>query len=105
MTKFIWMLKIYTTQNINCPIDKHKNAGKNISWSKAAKIPALTSSKIDKYEGILPFNQRQLIEQAKCVHSSLGKDFKIKKNHWRLRWKKTKDIEISDFSSKVNELK
>ena len=56
MTKFICMLKIYTTQNINGPIDKHKNAGKNISWSKAAKIPALTSSKIDKYEGILPFN-------------------------------------------------
>ena len=97
MTKFICMLKIYTTQNITCPIEKHKNGGKNISWSKAAKIPALTSSKIDKYEGILPFNQTQLIEQAKCVHSSLGKDFKIKKKHWRSRWKKTKTLKSLIF--------
>ena len=47
---------------------------------EAAKILALSSGKIDKYEyltgeEILPSNQQQLIEQAKFTYSSLGKDF------------------------------
>ena len=45
---------------------------------KAAKISALSSGKIDKYEyltgeEILPSNQRQIIEQAKFTYSPLGK--------------------------------
>ena len=46
---------------------------------KAAKIPALSSGKIDKYEQnltgekILHSNQRQIIEQAKFAYSPLGK--------------------------------
>ena len=47
---------------------------------KAAKISALSSRKIHKYEyltgeDILPFNQQQIIEQAKFTYSSLGKPF------------------------------
>ena len=47
---------------------------------EAAKISALSSGKIDKYEKltgeeILPSNQRQIIEQAKFTYSPLGKAF------------------------------
>ena len=47
---------------------------------EAAKISALSSGKIDKYEyltgeEILPSNQEQIIEQAKFTYSPLGKAF------------------------------
>ena len=47
---------------------------------EAAKISALSSGKIDKYEyltgeEILPSNQRQIIEQTKFTYSPLGKAF------------------------------
>ena len=47
---------------------------------EAAKISALSSGKIDKYEylsgeDILPSNQQQIIEQAKFTYSLLGKAF------------------------------
>ena len=47
---------------------------------EAAKIPALSSGKIDKHEyltgaEILPFIKRQIIEQAKVAYSPLGKAF------------------------------
>ena len=47
---------------------------------KAAKISALPSGKIHKYEyltgeDILPSNQQQTIEQAKFTYSPLGKVF------------------------------
>ena len=47
---------------------------------EAAKISALSSRKIDKYEyltgeEILPSNQRQMIEQAKFAYSPLGNSF------------------------------
>ena len=47
---------------------------------KAAKISALSSGKIDKYEyltgeKILPSNQKQIIKQAKFTYSPLGKMF------------------------------
>ena len=47
---------------------------------EAAKIWALSSAKIRKYEyltgeDILPSNQQQLIEQAKFTYSPLGKAF------------------------------
>ena len=47
---------------------------------EAAKISALWSSKIDKYEyltseEILPSNQRQIIERVKFAYSPLGKAF------------------------------
>ena len=46
----------------------------------AAKISALSSGKIDKYEyltgeEILPSNKQQIIEQAKFTYSPLGKAF------------------------------
>ena len=45
---------------------------------EAAKISALSSGKVDKYEylsgeGILPSNQQQTIQQAKFNYSPLGK--------------------------------
>ena len=47
---------------------------------EAAKISALSSGKIDKYEyltgeDILPSNQQQIIEQTKFTYSPLGKAF------------------------------
>ena len=47
---------------------------------EAAKMSALSSGKVDKYEyltggEILPSNQRQIIEQAKFTYSPLGKAF------------------------------
>ena len=47
---------------------------------KAAKISALPSGKIHKYEylsgkDILPSNQQQIIEQSRFTHSRLGKAF------------------------------
>ena len=47
---------------------------------EAAKISALSSGKIHKYEyltgeDILPSNQQQIIEQAKFTYSPLGKAF------------------------------
>ena len=47
---------------------------------EAAKIPALSSGKIHKYEyltgeDILPSNQQQIIEQARFTYSPLGKAF------------------------------
>ena len=47
---------------------------------KAAKISALSSSEIHKYEylsgeEILPSNQQRIIEQAKFSYSPLGKAF------------------------------
>ena len=47
---------------------------------EAAKILALSSNKIGKYEyltgeEILPSNQKQIIEQAKCTYSPSGKAF------------------------------
>ena len=49
----------------------------------AAKISALSSCKIDKYEyltgeEILPSNQKKIIEQAKFTYSPLGKLLKNK---------------------------
>ena len=47
---------------------------------EAAKMLALSSGKINKYEyltgeEILPSNQQQIIEQAKFTYSPLGKAF------------------------------
>ena len=52
----------------------------NMILIKAAKISALPSGKIHKYEyltgeDILPFNQQQIIEQARFTYSPLGKAF------------------------------
>ena len=51
---------------------------------EAAKISALSSGKIDKYEfltgeEILPSNQQQTIEQGKFTYSLLGKAFEKQK--------------------------
>ena len=63
---------------------------------EAAKISALSSGKIDKYEyltgkEILPSNQRQIIEQAKFAYSPLGKAFekRNRKKGWRYKISKT----------------
>ena len=50
---------------------------------EAAKISALSSGKIDKYEylaseEIFPSNQQQIIEQAKFTYSPFGKAFQEK---------------------------
>ena len=58
---------------------------------EAAKILALSTNKIDKYEfltgeEILPFDQSRIIEQAKFTYSPFDKTFKkTSKNDWRTR--------------------
>ena len=47
---------------------------------ESAKVSALSSGKIDKYEyltgeEIFPFDQRQILEQDRFTYSSLGKAF------------------------------
>ena len=47
---------------------------------EVAKVSVLSWSKINKYkyltgEKILPYNQTQIVEQAKFTYSSLGKAF------------------------------
>ena len=59
---------------------------------EAAKISALSSSKIDKYEyltgeEILPPNQQQITEQAKITHSLLGKLLKNKQKLLKIKEK------------------
>ena len=60
---------------------------------EAAKISALSSSKIDKYEyltgeEILPSNQQQIIEQTKFTYSPLAKAFeKLKKKQLKIKEK------------------
>ena len=51
---------------------------------EAAKISALSSGKLGKYESligeeILPSNQQQIIQQAKFTYSPLGKAFELLK--------------------------
>ena len=60
---------------------------------EAAKISALSSRKINKYEyltgeEVLPSNQKQIIEQARFTYSPLGKAFE----------KQTKTIEVQGKS-------
>ena len=59
---------------------------------EAAKISALSSGKIDKYEyltgeEILPSNQRQIIEQAKFTYSPLGEAFEKQKKQLKIKEK------------------
>ena len=64
----------------NNPLRFRKNLFNIYSNREAAKISALSSGKIYKYEyltskDILPSNQQQIIEQAKFNYSPLGKAF------------------------------
>ena len=62
---------------------------------EAAKISALSSEKIGKYEyltgeEILPSDQWRVIEQAKFTYSPLGKALEKKNKSDRKLWKKNK---------------
>ena len=59
---------------------------------EAAEISVLSSGKIDKYEEILPSNQRQVIKQAKLTYSPLGKVFEIQTKTIEERGIKQKDV-------------
>ena len=78
---------------------------------EAAKISALSSGKIDKYEyltgqEILPSNQQQVIEQAKFTYSPLGKVFqKQTKTIQDQGEKQIKAIQDKDFSKSVEKAK
>ena len=59
---------------------------------EAAKISALSSDKIHKYEyltneDILPSNKQQIIEQAKFTYSPLGKALKNKQKQLKIKEK------------------
>ena len=71
---------------------------------EAAKISALSSGKIDKYEyltgkEILPSNQQQIIEQAKFTYSPLGKAFQKQTKTIKDQGKKQVDA-LADLKSK-----
>ena len=57
---------------------------------KAAKISALSSGKLYKYdsltgEDILPSNQQQIIEKTKFTYSPLGKAFDKQKKQLKIK--------------------
>ena len=59
---------------------------------ETAKISALSSGKIDKYEyltgeEILPSNQQQIIDQAKFTYSPLGKVLKNRQKQLKIKKK------------------
>ena len=68
---------------------------------EAAKISALSSGKLDKYEyltgeEILPSNQQQIIQQAKFTYSALGKAFENKQKLLKIKEKnKQKQFKIT----------
>ena len=71
---------------------------------QAAKISALSSGKIDKYEyltgeDILPSNQQKIIEQAKFTYSPLGKAFEKQKKTIEDQGKKQTDA-LADLKPK-----
>ena len=75
---------------------------------ETAKISALSSGKIDKYEyptgeEILPSNQQQIIEQGKFTYSLLGKVFRNKQKLLKIKEKnKENQFKIKD---RLNQLK
>ena len=99
--------------------DQIKDKKLRYDINREAKISALSSGKIDKYEyltgeEILPPNQQQIIEQAKFTYSPLGEAFEKltktiedqgKKQVDALESLKTSDKElpsIKDFIPKEN---
>ena len=76
LEKIFWIyIKIITTDN-------KINDEKYEINREAAKISALSSGKVNKYEylageEILPCNQKQIMKQAKFTYSPLGKAFGI----------------------------
>ena len=84
--------------------DKIRNEKSQFDINRAAKISALLSGKIDKYEyptgeEVLPSNQRQTIAQANFTYSPLGKAFEKQTK------KQVGAIKYLDFSDKRAELK
>ena len=77
---------------------------------EAAKISASSSGKIHKYEyltnkDILPFNQQQIIEQAKFTYSPLGKAFEKQIKAMEDQGKKqVKTLEIWNQKKKQKQL-
>ena len=77
---------------------------------EAAKISALSSGKIHKYEyltgeDILPSNQQQIIEQAKFTYSPLGKAFekqiKTIEDQGKKQNQALKDINLKDQPNSI----
>ena len=78
---------------------------------EAAKISALSSGKIDKYEYLtgeemLPSNQQQIIEQAKFTYSPLGIAFEEQAKTIDDQGKKQiEEIQNKDFSKSIEKTK
>ena len=78
---------------------------------EAAKISALSSGKLDKYEyltgeEILPSNQQQIIQQAKFTYSPLGKTFekqiKTTKDQGEKQTKAIQDNQLVNINKDVD---
>ena len=80
-------------------------------YREAAKISALSSGKIDKYEFLtgkemFPLDQRGVIEQAKFAYSALEVAFeKQRKAIERTRKKQVEAIEVLDPEKKKSKTK
>ena len=81
---------------------------------QAAKISALSTSKIDEYkyltgEEMLLSNEKQIIEQAKCAYSPLGKAFgkqtKLIEDQIQKQIKATEDNRKQLANTNVNDYK
>ena len=77
---------------------------------EAAKMSALSSGKIDKYEyltgdEILPSNQQQILGQTKFAYSPLGKAFQEQiKTIKEQGEKQVKAIQDKEFNKSIKEL-
>ena len=77
---------------------------------EASKISALSSGKIDTYEyltgaEILPYNQHQMIEQAKFTYSPLGKAFEKQKKQLKIKEKNKLMLPLEDLGKEQIEFK
>ena len=76
---------------------------------EAAKISALSSGKLDKYEyltgqQILPSTQQQIIEQTKFTYSPLGKAFEKTKPIKDQGEKQIKAIQDKEFIKPIRQV-
>ena len=78
--------------------------------TEAAKISALSTGKVHKYEflageDILPSNQQQIIEQAKFTYSPLGKSFekqiKTIEDHGQKQVQALKDLKRKEQATAI----
>ena len=77
----MYQINLYVLERIRTNDNKIRDVTLQYNLNgEAAKISGLLLAKIDKYEcltgeALLPFNKRQIMQQAKFAYSSFSKEF------------------------------